>query len=68
MGEKKKMGQVISIDEKLIKDHLGELVRGTVEDTLNGMLIKKRTGSAARESMNAHQTDRITAPAITSAT
>jgi len=38
MGEEKKMGQVISIDEKLIKDHLGELVRGTVEDTLNGML------------------------------
>ena len=38
MGEEKKMGQVISIDEKLIKDHLGELVRGTAEDTLNGML------------------------------
>ena len=38
MSEEKKMGQVISIDEKLIKDHLGELVRGTVEETLSGML------------------------------
>jgi putative transposase len=28
------MGQVIQIDE----DHLGEMVRGTVEETLNAML------------------------------
>ena len=38
MTEEKKMGQVIRIDEKLINDKLGELVRGRVEDTLNGML------------------------------
>jgi len=38
MREEKKMGQVIRIDDKTIKDHLGELVRGTVEETLNGML------------------------------
>ncbi len=26
------MGQVIKIDEARIKDHLGEMVRGTVEE------------------------------------
>lgn len=33
-----KMGEVIKIDETKIQDHLGELVRGTVEETLNKML------------------------------
>ena len=32
------MGQVIKIDEAWIRDHLGEMVRGTVEETLNAML------------------------------
>ena len=32
------MGQVIQIDEARIRDYLGEMVRGTVEDTLNAML------------------------------
>ncbi|MBB4232982.1 hypothetical protein GGD56_006882 [Rhizobium mongolense] len=32
------MGQVIRIDEARIKDHLGEMVRGTVEEALNAML------------------------------
>jgi len=32
------MGQVIQIDEARIKDHLGEMVRGTVEETLHAML------------------------------
>ena len=32
------MGQVIQIDEAWIRDHLGEMVRGTVEKTLNAML------------------------------
>ena len=32
------MGQVIKIDEARIRDHLGEMVRGKVEDTLNAML------------------------------
>jgi putative transposase len=27
--------KVIQIDERQIRDHLGELVRGTVEETLN---------------------------------
>jgi len=34
----KERGQVIQIDEGRIKDHLGEMVRGTVEDALNAML------------------------------
>ncbi len=34
----KKLNQVVSIDEGRIQDHLGELIRGTVEETLNSML------------------------------
>jgi hypothetical protein len=30
------MGQVIQIDEARIKDHLGEMVRGTVEEASSG--------------------------------
>ena len=36
--ESKPMGQVIRIDEARIRDHLGEMVRDTVEDALNAML------------------------------
>lgn len=36
--EGKPMGEVIRIDEARIKDHLGEMVRGTVEEALNAML------------------------------
>ena len=32
------MGEVIQINEARIKDHLGEMVRGTVEEALNAML------------------------------
>ena len=38
MSDEKPMGQVIRIDEARIRDHLGEMVRGTVEETLNAML------------------------------
>jgi hypothetical protein len=31
MIDEKPMGQVIQIDEARIRDHLGEMVRGTVE-------------------------------------
>jgi putative transposase len=34
----KKAGKIIQIDEASIKDHLGEIVRGTVQETLNTML------------------------------
>ena len=32
------LNKVVQIDERRIQDHLGELVRGTVEETLNAML------------------------------
>ena len=38
MSDEKTMGRVIKIDEARIRDHLGEMVRGTVEETLNAML------------------------------
>ena len=38
MSDEKTMGQVIQIDEARIRDHLGEMVRGTVEEMLNAML------------------------------
>ncbi len=34
----KKLANVISIDQQQVQDHLGEIVRSTVEDTLNGLL------------------------------
>ncbi len=34
----KNLSKVIQIDEKQIQEHLGELVRGSVEDTLNQLL------------------------------
>ncbi len=34
----KKLGKVIQIDEEQIREHLGNLVRGTVEETLNKLL------------------------------
>ncbi|MCA3555949.1 MAG: IS256 family transposase, partial [Aestuariivirga sp.] len=37
-NEGRSMGQVIKIDAARIRDHLGEIVRGTVEETLNAML------------------------------
>ncbi len=33
-----KLNKVIQIDEDQIQKHLGELVRGTVEETLNKLL------------------------------
>ena len=38
-SEGRSMGQVIEIDEARIRDHLGEMARGRVEETLNAMLI-----------------------------
>ncbi len=33
-----KQDNIVSINEGLVKDHLGEIVRSTVEDTLNQVL------------------------------
>lgn len=37
-NDSKKLGNVISINQDQIKEHLGEIVRSTVEETLNGLL------------------------------
>ena len=37
-SESRTLGKVVQIDDARIQDHLGELVRGTVEQTLNAML------------------------------
>ncbi len=37
-NDSKTLGKVVQIDEARIHDHLGELVRGTVEETLNNLL------------------------------
>lgn len=34
----KALGKVMEIDERRIQDHFGEMVRGTVEETLNSIL------------------------------
>ena len=38
MSEDTELSKVIKIDDARIRDHLGEIVRGTVEETLNAML------------------------------
>ena len=38
IGGGEALNQVIKIDEAQIKDHLGQMVRRSVEETLNGML------------------------------
>lgn len=37
-NDTKKLSNVVQINEEKIQDHLGELVRGTVEETLNNLL------------------------------
>ncbi|NOX25332.1 MAG: hypothetical protein GXP59_04340 [Deltaproteobacteria bacterium] len=38
----KDLRKVIQIDENQLRDHLGELVRGSVEETLNKLLDAER--------------------------
>ena len=45
-NEGRPMGQVIKIDETRIRDHLGEMVRGTVEETLNAIVQVRDRGRA----------------------
>lgn len=55
----KKLGKVIEINEAQIHDHLGELVRGTVEETLNAMLDAEADNlcNAARYERTESRTD-----------
>ena len=59
--EGKGMGQVIQIDEARIRPHLGEIVRGIVEDVLNAMLdaeADRLCGAARYERSDAGQDTR----------
>ena len=59
------LGKAIEIDEVRIKDHLGELVRGSVEDTLNTLLdagadqigheVIRRDAEDARSGVGSHK-------------
>ena len=63
----KAMGQVIQIDEARIRDHLGEMVRGTVEETLNALLDAEADRFAVQGVTNAARAGRIPGPAATNA-
>jgi len=61
MSDEKTMGQIIQIDEARIRDHLGEMVRGAVEETLNAMLdaeADRLCGAARYERSEARQDTR----------
>ena len=65
MSDEKPMGQVIQIDEARIRDHLGEMVRGTVEETLNAMLDAEETSSAVPAVTSAARLGRTPGLAVT---
>jgi putative transposase len=58
----KKLGNVLEINTSKIEDHLGELVRGTVEETLNSMLDAEADTlcNAARYERTEKRTDTCT--------
>jgi transposase-like protein len=55
----KNLADVISIDQKQVQDHLGQLVRSTVEETLNNLLDAEadRLCNAKRYERNPARTD-----------
>lgn len=57
--DKTELSKVVSIDENRIRDHLGEMVRGTVEQTLNAMLDAEADAlcNASRYERSAERTD-----------
>lgn len=56
---KTELSKIVSIDEGRIRDHLGEMARGTVEDTLNAMLGAEAEAlcGASRYERSAARTD-----------
>ena len=58
-SESKELGRVIHIDEGRIQDHLGEMVRRSVEETLNEMLDAEadRLCNARRYERNPERVD-----------
>jgi hypothetical protein len=65
-SEAKPMGQVIQIDEARIRDHLGEMVRGTVEEALNAMLDAETHPLCAPGGTSATKHARTPGPVTTS--
>ena len=70
VGTEKNLNQVIKIDQARIKSHLGEMVRDTVEETLNVMLdaeadrlcqAQRYERSEARQDQRAADVHRATA-------
>ena len=62
----KKAGKIIQIDEVGIKDHLGEIVRGTVQETLNTLLDEEAdTGFVMPGDMSGRRLVRIPGQAPT---
>ncbi|MFB5652895.1 hypothetical protein ACE5IS_19840 [Leptospira wolffii] len=53
--EEKSHLKVIQVDETQLKKDLSELVRGSVEETLNALLTRKQTNSAKPPSMKGIQ-------------
>jgi hypothetical protein len=47
------LGNVITIDDEWIKNHLDRVVRGSVEETLNALLDAERIGCAMRNATSA---------------
>ena len=66
MSDEKPMGQVIQIDEARIRDHLGEMVRGTVEETLKAIWMPRLTSFAELGVTSAARLARIRELAATS--
>ena len=62
----KTLSKVIRIDESEIRGHLDEMVRGTVEETLNAMLDTEADESAMPSATNTPLTESILAPAAIS--
>lgn len=60
------MGNVVQIDEAKIQDHLGKVVRGTVEETLNGLLDAEATGWPGPGATNTRRSAGTREPATTS--
>jgi len=49
------LSNVIRIDDERIKGHLDRIVRGTVEETLNALLMRRRTGFATLRGTSARR-------------
>ena len=63
-GTGSSQGQIIQIDEAQIKGHLDEMVRGTVEEMLNGLLMQRRSSWWEPADMSGALIGRIPVPVI----